>query len=112
LLVIGQVTVSVVLLVTAFLFVRNLARTQGMDPGFDASRALVARVGFVEGRYTPAARVAVLRTAVDRLAALPGIERAAFSLGVPLTVRNGRTSGARIEIAGEGNQTAFQAYYS
>jgi predicted permease len=112
LLVTGQVAVSLVLLATALLFLRNLARTQSMDPGFDTTRTLVAQMGLIEGRYTPYARVAMLDAAVDRLEGLPGIERAAFSFGVPLTVRNGRTSGTQVTIDGEGEASAFQTRYA
>lgn len=94
----GQVTVSTVLLVTAFLFVRNLARTQVTDPGFEVERALVAQVGFVQGR--PAAEhIGLLERAVGRARALPGVEDAAFSSAVPLTMYGGASNGrsARID---------------
>jgi putative ABC transport system permease protein len=99
LLVTGQVTVSTILLVTAFLFVRNLARTQVADPGFEVSRALVAQIGFVQGR-SGVDHPAFLHTAVERLQALPGIESAAYTRGVPLTIRGGSTNGQMIRVDG------------
>jgi predicted permease len=112
LLVIGQVTVSIVLLVASFLFLRNLARTQVMNPGFDTSRPMVATVNLVEHRYTPETRVALLRSAVERIEALPGIERAAFALGMPLTIYHGRTSGSLIWVESEGEKKAFRSHWA
>ena len=94
LLVIGQVTLSVGLVVTALLFVRNLSLARTSSPGFDIRHTVVAQLGLVESRYTPETRVALLQQAVERVEALPGVERAAFAFGMPLSVRNGRTSGA------------------
>ena len=112
LLVMAQVTVSIVLLVASFLFLRNLARTNVMDPGFDVSRSIVAQVSLVEHRYTTETRIAMLRAAVDRVEALPGVERATFALGMPLTIFHGRTSGSLVWVESEGEKKAFQGYWS
>jgi predicted permease len=109
LLVMGQVAVSFVLLVTALLFLRNLARTHAADPGFDTVNTVVAQVGLVEGRHTREARASLLLAAVERLQALPGVDTATFALALPLTVRSGRTTGARVQI--EGSDELFLAGY-
>ena len=100
LLAIGQVAVSLTLLISATLFVRNLARTQSLDAGFDTAHAAVAQIAFVQDRYSRVAREAMIETALERVRAIPGVTSAAATTGVPLTIRGGRTSGIEITIDG------------
>jgi predicted permease len=100
LLAIGQVAVSLTLLVTATLFVRNLARTQSLDAGFDTAHTAVAQIAFVQDRYSREARDAMVETALNRVRAIPGVVSAAATTGVPLTIRGGRTTGTEISIEG------------
>jgi predicted permease len=93
----GQIAVSVLLLVTTLLFLRNLALANNLSPGFAADRAIVAQITFAEGRQGLRSAPAV-EPMVERLRAIPGIEAAAFSDGVPLTMYTSRTgTGMRIE---------------
>jgi putative ABC transport system permease protein len=103
-LLVGQVTLSTLLLVTAFLFLRNLGRTQVINPGFEVDQALVTQIGFVQGREE-SKRTGYLQTAVERLESLPGVEQAAYASGVPLTVHGGSTSGRSARI---GNRAATE----
>lgn len=98
LLMIGQIAVSVLLLVTTLLFLRNLALAHTLSPEFDANRALLAQITFEEGRQGPRAAPAA-ESIVDRLGSLPGIEAAAFSDGIPLTIYTSET-GTDIRIEG------------
>jgi len=100
LLAIGQVAVSLTLLITATLFARNLARTQSLDAGFDTAHTAVAQVAFVQDRYSRDARDAMIEAALDRVQAIPGVASAAATTGVPLTIRGGRTTGIEIRIDG------------
>jgi putative ABC transport system permease protein len=112
LLVIGQVAVALVLLATALLFTRNLVLARDADTGFDTAHTLVVRLGFVEGRHTPETRTIFFEEAVDRLRRTPGVERAAYSYGVPLTIRSGMTTGALLRVAGgESFQARYQANF-
>jgi predicted permease len=96
-LLVGQVTISTVLLVTAVLFVRNLARSHVTRPGFDVDRALVAQIGLVQGRTTEQ-QLGFLQRAADRIRALPGVQDAALADAVPLTVYSGSTNGREVKI--------------
>src|SRR5688572_19842927 len=96
-LLVGQVTVSTVLLVTAFLFLRNLGRTQDTNPGFEVNRMVVAQLGLVEGR-PPSEHLALLERAIERVEGLPEVEQAAITDGVPLTIHGGSSSGRTVRI--------------
>lgn len=99
-LVVGQLAVALVLLLTALLFVRNLTLAASANPGFDINRSVVAQMSFVQGRYTRETRERFLRAAVERLNALPAVERATYSQSVPLTIRSGMSTGAELRLAG------------
>jgi len=85
-LVIGQVAMALVLLVSALLMIRTFAALRNVDPGFaDAAHVQTLRISI------PTQLIAdpqlVLRTEneiSDQLAAIPGVESAAFASAVPM----------------------------
>ncbi len=83
-LVIGQVTVSTVLLVCTGLFVRSLARADGTDPGFELRRGLVAVFETNVKHLEPEQSREFYRQMRDRIAALPGVEATALISSLPL----------------------------
>lgn len=87
LLVVGQLAVSTVLLATAFLFMHNLLRATSMNPGFDAHNTVWAYMRLVPDKYNDpdqTKQMTVVRSALERLRALPGVESAAITRRVPL----------------------------
>lgn len=79
---VGQATLSVILLVGAGLFVRSLDRAQGLDLGFDAARVAVVRLEWNE--TLPAReRTALYREALGRVRRLPEVRAAALTYTVP-----------------------------
>ncbi len=86
-LVAGQLAVSIVLLVTAFLFVHNLLRATTMDPGFDVHHTVWAYMRLVPDEYKEShqtRQVNLVRSTLEQLRALPGVESAAITRRVPL----------------------------
>jgi len=85
--VVGEVAISVVLLVAAGLLLRSFWKTQSFAWGFDPSHVVTARVGFTSERYRgQQAQLAFYRALLDKLAEQPGMEKAAASFD-----RNGFT---------------------
>jgi predicted permease len=85
---IAQVSMSILLLVTAGLFVRSFRNAQNLDTGFEPEGVLTASID-VETRGYPRARALELyRSLVERLEARPGIQSANLVDIVPLTLSN------------------------
>jgi predicted permease len=83
-LVVGQIAVSVVLLTTGFLFVRNMTKSMSMNPGFDAEHAVWAEMRVVPERYTTVGQTwSLIHSALGELGALPGVEAASVAQVVP-----------------------------
>jgi predicted permease len=73
-LVVGQVAVSVVLLVGAGLFLRSLDASRSIDPGFGGAPAGMVQLVMPSERYSEEERKVYLNEVRDRIAALPGVE--------------------------------------
>jgi predicted permease len=84
LLVAGQVALSLVALVGAGLFVKSLGRAQRIAPGFDHERLAVLTVNLGAQGYDEARGREFQRLMLERARALPGVERATLSTGIPL----------------------------
>ena len=83
-LVVSQVALSVVLLVSALLFVRTLRNLLTLDAGFQQNGILVTSVDFDRLNVAPEQRQEFKRDLLERVRAIPGVESAASALLVPL----------------------------
>ncbi|HEV2854459.1 MAG TPA: ABC transporter permease [Thermoanaerobaculia bacterium] len=85
LLVVAEVALSVVLLVLAGLLLRSFLTLRSVDPGFTPERVLALAVELPRQIYeSPARQLNYYKEVAQRLAALPGVESAAFSDALPL----------------------------
>ncbi|MCI0435238.1 MAG: ABC transporter permease [Gemmatimonadetes bacterium] len=107
-----QVALSIVLFISAFLFVGTLRNLDRVEPGFDAERVLTFRVSAAQARYPAGDQVVQLfESLISRLEALPGVETAgavnflpfapgewggAFSVPGDVTSENGIEARVRI----------------
>ncbi|HUF77902.1 MAG TPA: ADOP family duplicated permease, partial [Thermoanaerobaculia bacterium] len=80
-LVVTQLALAVTLLVGAGLTARSYLRLLGVDPGFDADDVLAVRVDLPEADFPGERRQALAEEIRGRLAALPGVESAAATVG-------------------------------
>jgi putative ABC transport system permease protein len=78
--VVGQTALTLALLVGAGLMIRTMYSLDVMQPGYNTRNLLTMSVTAVDGEWQD-----FHERALERVAALPGVEAAAFAWGVPLT---------------------------
>jgi predicted permease len=79
LLVVGQVALSLLLLIGAGLLVRSVQKLHAQDIGFTPEGVLIFSLAGAPSDRTPAAMAAVERAARERVLAVPGVQSASFS---------------------------------
>jgi predicted permease len=87
LLVVSELALTVVLLTSAGLLLRSLVKVIGLDPGFNPEHALTFDLS-LPGRSYPSAesRLTFLRSTLERIKALPGVEAVGSSMASPLSL--------------------------
>jgi predicted permease len=96
LLVVGQISISVLLLVAAGLFVRNLRNTQHPDPGFAIDNSLMASFDLDLAGYKDDRAKLFEQQLLERLRASAQVRSAALAESVPLA-SGGNTSPLYVE---------------
>jgi predicted permease len=83
-LVVGEVALSLMLLVGASLMIRTLLSIQSANPAAHPERVLTMRIPFSEQRYpTPERRNAFLDEVLRRVSSVPGVAAASIITGLP-----------------------------
>jgi putative ABC transport system permease protein len=84
-LIVGEVAVSLLLLVGAGLMVRTLATLSAIDPGFDSRNVLTARVWIPATKYQEDEDIiGFYRETLTRVGSIPGVESAGAVLSLPV----------------------------
>ena len=78
-LVVGEVALSLLLLIAAGLFVRSLQASRAIDPGVDVERLVSAPLNINLLRYTRVQGREFYRQVVERVGRLPGVESASVA---------------------------------
>ena len=85
-LIVSQVALAAIVLIGAGLMVRTLAGLNRTDRGFSAAQVLTLRVSLTGDQYaTPFAQEQFLERAVAEIKALPGVDAASVTRGLPVT---------------------------
>src|SRR5919197_963273 len=81
--VIGQVALSIVLIIGAGLFMRALQRAASIDPGFDPHGVELSSLDLAQAGYTKTTGPLFARELVDRIRTLTDVQSATMASGVP-----------------------------
>ncbi|HZD93527.1 MAG TPA: ABC transporter permease, partial [Candidatus Sulfotelmatobacter sp.] len=88
LLVVGQVALSLMLLIGAGLLVRSFSRLLRVDPGFDPQNVLTMNVSLPTVKYAGAQKqISFFDDLLRRVSATPGVRQVAISAALPLSFK-------------------------
>jgi putative ABC transport system permease protein len=94
-----EVTMSVILLITSGLLIRAVWRVQNVHPGFVPQNVMTLKTALPRPKYeSPLRRTDFYDRVLTRVRALPGVQSAAFTTGLPM-VMTGIITG--VEIPGQ-----------
>jgi putative ABC transport system permease protein len=88
LLLIGEVALSLVLLVGAGLLIKSFIRLQEVRPGFNPGHVLITSLSLPSAKYKGEQRPEFFRQLAQRLQALPGVEAVGGGINLPLSASN------------------------
>jgi putative ABC transport system permease protein len=85
LLIVAQVTVCLVLLITAGLLLRGLQRAQTLDPGFRTDHTLMTSLDLRRQGYDQSQAAVFHQQLIERLEAMPGVKSVSLAFITPLS---------------------------
>lgn len=91
-LVVAQISLSLLLLVCAGLFIRSFVSAQQFNPGFNSEHVLLTSYDLFPAGYEPKAGIQFDRELLRRISALPGVQAVTLGNRVPLGMGGGSTS--------------------
>jgi len=94
-LVIAQISLSLLLLICAGLFIRSFQSAQTIDPGFNPRNVLIASYDLFTAGYSADQGATFDRQLVTKLESLPGIQTVALSSRVPLGFGGGGSTSVK-----------------
>jgi predicted permease len=110
LLVTAQVALSLMLVVTAFLFLRSLNNAAQTDPGFETANIQIASIDVSLSGYRGQQAVGVAGRITERLQAISGVEAVAHARMIPLQGSGFGLGGVRVPgVDGPGRDGGFDA---
>jgi predicted permease len=104
----GQLALSLVLLITAGLFVNSMRSALQVDPGFSTAPAGVLTVDLRGSGYRPDEYAEAYRQLREAVAAVPGVEHVSVSDRLPMMIGN---AGVTIDVPGVENGRGSNAFY-
>jgi putative ABC transport system permease protein len=85
-LVVAEVSLSLMLLVGAGLLIRSFSKLESVDPGFNGSQVLTARVSLPGAKYRQdPQKIAFFQQALAKIRTIPGVHSAGMNAYLPLT---------------------------
>jgi len=96
-LVIAQIAASLVLIVVAGLFLRSLQQVQAVDPGFGRDPAAILTIALSSKRYPAEEGRIFLRTLLERIRQIPGVNAAGVISNLHLNTLNWTTIGINVD---------------
>jgi predicted permease len=96
-LVVGQVALSVLLIVAAGLFVQTLRQARHADVGFDLEDGLLASIDLQPAGYDTRRGIAFFKELVRELEAVPGVVSVGLARDIPLKLGRGNDTSGEIE---------------
>lgn len=111
-LVVAQISLSLMLLISAGLFVRSLREAQAFNPGFNPDNVLLSSLNLFPNGYSREEGHTFFRQLLARLENLPGVESAALARAIPMALIGSRDRSFRVDGYEPGPNERVWAYYN